>query len=287
MTIRSLFICLLMHCVIHFPLSATPQKNLAHQILVDIPSEDLEVLEEFFRDLLFLQGFAYTLFGDKPVSIENYDRDNPQKPDVFATSCKGYTAWKKYAHLFPQEHYIFVFHEPADKDTYEMTLINKKAFLQMVDKHKKKFSALLGPTITAEKLLSQLIQNGCLENTAIKNREDLIGILLGYGENNASLFQRRSEITGRISSIKRKDTTPTPGYCSTEDELKSLNARLRPFSNEQRKLLRYMHLPSFVADPNHQETIQLKKKYTQQRKQITQHFSHKNVLEMVFEQLSS
>jgi hypothetical protein len=283
MTMRSLLICLLIHC----PLFATPQKNLAHQILASIPSEDLEVLKEFFRDLLFLQGFAYTLFGDKPVSIENYDRDNPQKPDVFATSCKGYTAWKKYAHLFPQEHYIFVFHEPTGKETYEMTLINKKAFLHMVDEHKNKFLALLGPAITAEKLLSQLIQNGCFENTAIKNREDLIGILLGYGENNASLFQRRSEIAGRIASLKKKDTTPTAGYCSTEDELKALNAHLRPFSNEQRKLLRYMHLPSFVADPNHQETMQLKKKYMQQRKQITQHFSHKDVLEVVFERLSS
>jgi hypothetical protein len=277
--VRFFLICLL----IHLPLFASPQKNLAQHILSTIPAEELTVLEEFFRELLFAHGFAYTLFGDKPISIENYDRDHPEKPDVFATSCKGYKVWEKYAPLFPQRHYIFLFYEDPISDTYEITLINKQAFLQTTSRYGGKFLNTLTPT--PEKLLDLLIQNHSLENTSIRVREDLIGILLGYGENNAALFHRRHEITHRTRNLKKKNTKPSPGYCSTDEECAALNARLQAFSTEKRKSLNYMRLPGFVADPNHPETIQLKKKYIEQRKQITQRFSRRSVLEVVFEQL--
>ena len=264
--------CTIILSVLNAPLSASAQKEIAHEKMQNIPSADLKVLEGFFRELLFFQGFAYTLFGDKPVSTECFDLDNPEKPDMFATSCKGYKTWGKYAHLFPQEHYVFLFYEDADEYQCEMTLINKKAFLQIVDKHREKFAEVFGSEITPEKLLSLIVQKRCLWNTPMKDRDDLIGILLGYGKNNAELFQKREE-------LKKERTKPSASYCSMDEELEALNNRLQSFSGEGKITLNYMRFPGFAADHHHRETVQLKKKYAEQRKRITTHYFRKNVLE--------
>ncbi len=266
-------------------LAASAQKGFAREKIQTIPSEDLEVLDDFFRDLLFFHPFGYTLFGDKPISFECYDFENLKKPDVFATSCRGYKTWEKYAHLFPNDHYIFLFYEDTIDEIYELTVINKKAFLEIVNKHMEKFAKVFGPEITPENLLKLIIQKGSIWNTPLKEWDDLVGIMLGFGKNNAEIVQKGAEIENRKPSLKKRRTDPSPGYNSTVEELKAIHSRLKSFSNEGRITLNYMRLPSFAAEPGHPETIQLKKKYTDQRKRITKHFYRKNVLELTFEQL--
>jgi hypothetical protein len=268
-----------------FCIGTNTQKVAARKIIQSIPADDLESLETFFRNILFYQNLAYTLFGDKPISIECFDLENEKKPDVFRTSCSGYRIWERYAYLFPQEHYIFLFYEDVHQDICEITLINKRAFLETVNKHKEIFANLFGPEMTSETLLSLIIQKRSLWNTPMQDRDDLIGILLGYGKSNAHLFQKRSEIWRINTKIKKQRTQASQGYSSVDEELKHLNASLQSFSNEGRFSLNYIRLPSFVADPNTEETVQLKKKYSRQRKWITHHLSQGNLLEILFEQL--
>ncbi len=252
-----------------------------------IPIQDQSILKKFFRNLLFAQGFAYTLFGDKPISIDNYNMENPEKPELDSTSPIGYKTWGKYAGLFPQDNYIFLFYENSEDKLCEITLINKKAFHQVFAANSQKFTEVFGSEITSEKLLNLLIQRGSLWNTRMKERDDLIGILLGYGKINAELYQKRSEIGGRRPVIKQWRTTPSQGYDSIEEELCALRTTLQPFDKQGRTSLNLMRLPSFVADPNHPETAQLKKKYAEQRKQITRYFSQGQVLDVTFKQLSA
>ena len=269
----------------HSCLPTSNQRSDVEEKVQNMSLEDRKVLEDFFRNLLFLQGFAYTLFGDKPISVEYFDRESPKKPELFRTSCCGYRTWEKYAHLFPQQDYVFLFNENIDEEVCEMTLINKRALRQIVEMYKEKFIEFFGPEITSEKLLNILIQKRSLWNTSMQDRADLIGILLGYGKVNAELFQKRNEILRGASRIKKKRTEPSPGYQSIDEELKVLDASFKIFSNEERISLRFMHLPGFIADRNHAETAQLKRKYSEQRKRITERYSHGKVLEVTLEQL--
>lgn len=284
MTIYAIFLWLFILHVFSFASCFALQKPSIGEQMQRIPREDLPILDRFFRELLFQKGFAYTLFGDKPISLDCFDLENLDKPDPFATSSEGYRTWEKYAHLFQGPHYLFLFYEDPAEALCELTLVNKRAFHQIISEHREKFAAFFGPNVSSEELLNLLIQKRSLWNTPMKERDDLIGILLGYGKNNADLFQRRSEIWGRKKKLSRNREKPSPGYHSVEEESQALNATLSSFSGERKITLSYMQLPSFVADRSHRETIQLKKKYTKQRKKMTALFSHRDALRTALEQ---
>lgn len=265
--------------------SIAMQKEEIKEIIQTIPSADLKILEDFFRELLFCHGFAYTLYGDKPMSVESFDLGDAGKSELFCTSSDGFKIWKKYAHLFPSKNHIFLFYEDKEKDSCEISLINKHAFQQIISKNKEKFSEVLGLEISPEKLLALLMQQQSLENTLVKDREDLIGILFGYGKTNAELFQKRNEIWRKKVTLKKKRTIPSFGYHSIDEELRALNNSLQFFSKDGRFSLNYMRLPSFVADSEKEETIQLKKKYIDQRKRITKQYAKGKILEITLEKL--
>lgn len=264
--------------------SRQSQSRFLHHDVHPIAEEDRVVLEAFFRDLLFSEGFAFTLFGDKPISVNEYDTDNSE---LFSKSAAGYQTWSKYAQLLPESNYLFLFYENQMKGFFEITLINKRAVRKVFAQNKDKFLNVFGPKISSEELISLIVEKGSLWNTAIKDREDVIGILLGYGRINAELFQKRSELGLRKGGINKSRTKPSSGYRSTDEELKAISRKLRPFDQRKRSSLSFMSLPGFVADLSSNETVLLKQKYTDQRKQITQKFSKGNILEIVLEQLSS
>jgi hypothetical protein len=250
-----------------------------------IPENDRKVLDEFFKYLLFFQGFAYTLFGDKPISEDSFDLEKNPGSTLFATSCEGYLTWKKYENLFPSTKYLFLFYENIDKESCEITLVNKAALQKVFKENKEKFIPLLGPKVNSETILSLLKKNGSLWNTSISDREDLAGILLGFGKHNAELFQKRAEISSKKPTLKQFRTQPSLGFDSIEQELSTLHSQLQSFDGEGRYSLCFMRLPGFVAERHHRETKQLMRKYRQQRKYITKLFAQGNVLEITLKQL--
>src|SRR5690242_4752348 len=140
----------------------------------EIPLSDRQPLNAFFRNLLFSRGFAYTLFGDKPISIAEYDFE-----------ADPYWTGKKYASFFPSDCYVFLFDE--NSRYCEITLINRKAFYQIVKEHQEQFDKAFGTKISPDRILNLLIQKRSIWNTPIKNHQNIIGILLGYGKTNAAL----------------------------------------------------------------------------------------------------
>ena len=256
----------------------------AKQLIQSIPKEDCIVLESFFRNLLFFHGFAYTLFGDKPISEEYFEIENPEKPDLYISPNRDQRIWSKYAHLFPSSKYIFLFYENTEEHLDEITLINKKAFHQTFAANKQKFLDYFGPEMTSDRLLDLIIEKQSFWNLDLK-RQDLIGILLGYGKVNSELYQKRDELSSHRPRLTKFRTTPSEGYQSVEEELNHLNETLDSFSKEGKISLHYMRLPSFAADAKHLETIQLRQKYSNQRKQITQRYIHGDVLEITLEKL--
>lgn len=240
-----------------------------------ILEQDRPVLDSFFREILFFEGFAYTLFGDKPVSICDYNLKNTA---LFCHTPEGYKIWKKYAALLPSSNFLFLFYENSEKNSCELTLINKKAFRDIFDLHREKFVEIWGNEISSEVLLNLLTEKGSLWNTEVKEKDDLIGILLGYGKVNAELYQRRKEL-GFNKALAEKHRVNPP------KELVAIVAALEPFAPQKPGSPHFMGFPGFMADHTKAETRSLKKKYTEQRKQITEIFSQGKVSEIVLQQL--
>jgi hypothetical protein len=82
---------------------------------------------------------------------------------------------------------------------------------------------------------------------------------------------------------------PSQGFSSIEEECEYLDSKLSIFDDRQvidlNPLL--LQLPTFVADPEHPETQQLKIEYEKQYKDILRRYKDKDFLEVTLRQFCS
>jgi len=241
------------------------------QAIQQIPPQDLEIIKSFFQTLLREEGFGYTIYGTKPMSLVVYN-----KPRYF-WDCDSYDAhfkreidcWKKYHHLFPSKHFSFIFYE--DEKSADMALINHSSFIQVVDQHRDDFEKILGRAITGKELLSNVVTTASNWDDLVNNHYLLMGLLLGYGKHNSWLFQRKWEVGDKKRSLKftlnRRKTTPMPGYSSIEEELKDIKRRFHGYEETSLESS-LMALPYFMTDHDSPESQALIEEYKKERKKI-------------------
>src|SRR5579872_2472796 len=129
-----------------------------HEKLQLIPLKEQESLEFFFLYALSQEGFAFTLFGDKPLSIgcfyempsivvdstphsiyeTTYQMFTALHPSAMKLK-KGWRVWQKYQHLFPSRRFAIRGFEKCVGDSPGFLIINKNAFLKAVAQHKDDF----------------------------------------------------------------------------------------------------------------------------------------------------
>ena len=265
-----------------------------------IAKEDRKLLEPLCAELLRYTGSGYTLFGDKPVSAI----DIPLSPLGGTSSFPT-----KYVHacfrLFPKYKAVLCgekYHISIDQNEqfYFVYLINKPAFIAAVEKNLKVFQEVLGDGVTPDGLLKDICDGRPYEE-ALRNNEVLMGILYGFGLNNARLYCRREYIRRQLnappwtcrcnrpfektdplgSSTVLSDTIPTPPFATIQEELESIERKtLRISSLLDLDILPAALLPGFIADPDDQETVALIEKYRQQRRLIAQVLSSENFFEV-------
>ncbi len=252
---------------------------------------DREALEFFFRIAVAFDSFGYALFGDKPIAISGFYEWKDSSDIRFDSICSnvqmrdGWETWKKHEHLFPMKNYILVKCENlVDNDFAAILFINKNAFLKTVQENLSDFRSILGDEVSPENLLLKFLECEDVFGEVLKNHEGLIGTLLGYGRNNAWLFHRRKQIT---SLLENKPYSLNHYSKSLLDELEAINQSLHNFDDREFYYLNFlfMGLPGFVAEPDSQETQQLKKKYENQYHEIMRRYVEKDFLEVTFEQM--
>lgn len=269
---RFLLIILLISCYL---CSDEPNyhKSQAITCFNSISSEEQKNIKTLFEILFFKQSFAYSLFGDKPMtlstnSLEEYSSDGLVKLinidgycEVILTPPYSNTAsllkedlsvWKKHESKFGIENYLFITTKIADQ--IYIAFINKRAFKETVNDHIKLFRRMIHPTLSWESLLEEIQnENKDLLDTLHRNKI-LLGILLGFGKHNASLFQRREELLNALGKDLRKSEL-------LEEKIKTLNSKLQFFHDYDPAIIATINRVHFVADPSHPETIWLRKKY--------------------------
>lgn len=271
------------------------------QILDTIPKEEREDLGRLFYSMMHDDHLVYTLFGDKPVSSSGYFKITPIQNICCGMKCqsifwKHWQIWEKYAHNFPSNRYLLIKEEHPYRQVGNIILINKKAFIHQVNQHLDTFRKILGSNITGENLLAQIEQQQKF-SPLIQNNSVLRGILLGYGEHNARLFERRFQIylfvkndsmpyQERLPTIPLKQPLPSEGFSSIEEENQSLRVRLRPFSDYDYSpiMIQSIH---FMADSEHPETKALTQKYQELRSKISTIYAQGDFLEITLNQFIS
>lgn len=252
-----------------------------------ISQEDQAHLDLFFKTLLFDEGGIYTLMGDKPVSIGYFLKTFPFSIthlnncdwSIFSLRPMGtfWNSWKKNRHLFKSKNYM-LFEEENYKLDYVsfIILLNKRAFIKKVDEHLETFKNILGNDISGKSLLKQVIEGTPLITECLRKSELLLGILLGYGGHNASLFDIRNTVLlsgNKLFPLDYPEDAFSPPF-SNMGSLEKGGHFPKKFA-----------LPVFSSERKHPETIKLREKYNKQRAEIIKELSQKSHMEIVFKQL--
>lgn len=259
----------------------TTQLKVASQE-VFIPYKDKRQIEYLLREFVVYDAAGYTLFGDKPISFQCVFKP-AFKWDIrflwhtfFPSNLKRYYAWKtwqKYDFFSNQKDFL-IWSEPSPWIENGMLLIiaNKKKTEQIFEEHRQYFASL-------GELPSQLAHAEdvkCLFRQCLQSHEGLLGILLGYGQNNAFLFHQK-----HLPLLQ-------PIFAEELDHLfqnrnTALNFTFGWPSVPMEEMLMY---PTFMVDPKTVETENLRSKYLNSRKSILEYYKGKDFLEATLDLLS-
>jgi len=164
---------------------------------------------------------------------------------------RGYRAFKKYIGLFPQQNFLLLqYHASNSKGMKETALIHPSLCLNQIQDHLDDFHQMLQGDYRSEEIFQILTQPSHKEFYHITQNCRILGILLGFGRNNAYLFEH-----------KKLD-------------------RLKCFTNEWPVWPRRWRLPGFGCDHSTEETQLLKKRYTKARKYIRWTYFGRNTVQV-------
>ncbi len=263
-------------------------KEIYHKLSL-IPISDRQKIEAFFRVLLFREGGAYVIFGEKPVAVSGFHSGYGDIKSLtlfrgrifrhYWSIKKGLESWKKYSHLFPSKRFI-IKEIPIDHDTTLIFLISKENVLKTVRHCYDDFKCVLG-NMKPNSIVKKILREDKAFLNLIKH-EAFLGILLGFGRNNAWLFHKRARTYYDPNEFTLiVNPKPEKGFISVEEERAYYSEKMKDFPpNSKRCIFNMLELPSFCADLDSEETRELLRNYQLQRDQIHALYSNGNFLEI-------
>jgi hypothetical protein len=235
--------------------------------------QEKQDLTFFIDQVISRDQYPYTLVGYKPMSICNVIiedtedllngcRESFKKPRQQMLR-RGYLAWEKYQSFFPRKKYTLVVYPFLGKGRREIALICPKLCCAAIQEHLADFQKILRKAYTSKEVLEILTHPQHDDFYTIIDHTRLMGILLGFGRNNAYLYEQYRG-GGSRSGMGSKLSKEYP---------------LEMFSNEwpwPGALLS----PNFACDPNTEETQQLKKHYQKASRIVHWTYFLRNKLEV-------
>lgn len=271
-------------------------------LLYSIPEKDRQEIEDLFSYLFKYQAFAYSLYGDKPItfsdqiltgfssdqclkflSLQEYCQEKLEpycEPEISLN--QKWETWKKYRYLFNLKNYFLTDKILTNKS--RIFLINKKYFLQVFTQNVDLFNQVLGQEISPEDLLNKIIWSKVSLFNLLNNNEGLLGILLGFGRHNAMLFQEREDLTDQLEINKciiLKHLSPV------QKKLEWVEEKLQPFREHDPYIISSINRVCFAADPSHYETHLLRSKYDELNKKINEIYFKDDWFEQTLIQLTA
>jgi hypothetical protein len=264
---------------------------------VPVTFKDKRRLEYFFRDVCFLNAWAYTLLGSKPMSIHQYTKPlkamrnvafHPELNEILLT-CFWPPNLKEICYLFnPEQLKIkngwdalnkhmrkirsnrFALFSFDKGDVVVLALVDKIKLIQIVDRHGDDFKEILETLNISSKEL--MIEDNLYLFLKSIHSDGLLGTLLGFGRENAWLFQKYKNMNSSLLDRPMKGA-----WEGQESEyLEKICKKTRSFSPWDVSDLFY---PPFACSPNSEETKKIKERYEEDRERIIHYYQGKDVVE--------
>ncbi|CCB89925.1 hypothetical protein SNE_A20480 [Simkania negevensis Z] len=270
-------------------------------VILTIPKNDREHLSYFFH-LLNVRGFPWVAKGIKPVltfedvpnidSITSYvDTDLLSKHydtmfylhPICSRFRKGLRIWEKYSWLFPSKKIVIVNSKPSNVLPYETILIlNIDEAKKVILENYQAFSCALGVSFDIDQFMDKLVRFPSDFVKILKGNHFLIGLLYGFGKDNALAFKKKEE----------PYTFMLPPYLiSYESSNEPKVKKLKPFLELERIEILFdannpwLRPPGFMVDPDSQETINLERRYQELFQKISKEKCGKSELKWSLLQL--
>jgi hypothetical protein len=260
--------------------------------LRDIPPRNIKKIKFLFEELIAWHDFAYAIFGSKPMSLADYNLKVPGGLPIhrrlrswyrLKKRKAGLEAWYKYREEFDLKDFIFLDEEKDLLRCLALVIINQKNMLKLLHEHETVFREELGESFTPESFLEKLARREISLAEATKNSQKLMGIMLGYGVRNASVFQERYDLMKEIAKREKENLPPQENGLIAK--LSTLEAQVGDFSElEKNALLSPLY---FLADLSHPETSTLKRRYESDRQKIEEMMKKSDFMDKVLQRLHS
>ncbi|MFI5334830.1 MAG: hypothetical protein ACHQT8_06710 [Chlamydiales bacterium] len=247
-------------------------------------------LNDFFSTLLFQEGGAYTLFGNKPMTFTTLlDEPHEDTEEFLAQSphqilCnelnfeENWNVWKKITEHIQTPRFILCKRASPSFSTQKESifLVNIAETATTLKKHYALFRGAVTRDFDPLKMVFELENSDSSFWKKVLARHDLVGILLGYGDQNAWLFaeaRKCEEVSSNARSAKEKEFL--------------LNlAKQTPSSNSISEFDLNFPLPSFVCFDKEQ-SLALIKEYERDRKKIKEAYKGKDSVDVTLKKLTS
>lgn len=205
-------------------------------VSLELSATDQSQLHEFIHAMMWSSELGYVLYGNKPICFESFLTDSGDNVGKLyhhqETSISGgVRAWQKLKVPQESEKFIFQINENDSGDSAIFVFINKRAFYKVVNENLAIFRSILGPHMTADKLLNGFRENERSFFSLLNHNKLLIGLLLGFGFENALYVSRQEQIFDAMDTNSRQNfnedpLSPEMGYPTLEKELETLNQEI-------------------------------------------------------------
>jgi len=225
-------------------------------------------LKMFINFLVYESHFGFVLTGDKPLAMESL----PNHKEITKEWCQSISSFgqmikffniDKGREVFSREglswglNFIY-FEDVENNNETTVYLMNKEVFLDTVEKNIKVFRGSLGLRLLSHQILDLCINNKNFRRELVRNPY-LLGILLGYGEGNARLYDLKRKINKK-HHLK---------LAAKENKIRKLNIRsCVDFRSLEKAYYPPIYIPGFAGDPDANETKSIVAKFKKARNKI-------------------
>jgi len=255
----------------------------------NIPQTDLKHIKDLFEELIDNYDYSYTIFGSKPMSLADFALEAPKdlplfkriRSQVFMYKRKARLhAWYKHRNEFDLKDFIFLDDEEDLLNCLVLILINKKNMLKILHENETIFKEELGDSFIPESFLEKLEKRETSLSKATNKSQRLMGIMLGYGVRNATLFQERYDIMKVVWNREKENLAEDKILTK---KLADIEMSCGDFNElDERAIIRPLY---FLADVSHPETVALQQKYERERQQIIELRKKSNFMDIVLQRL--
>ena len=216
---------------------------------------------ELLAFLVRSSQFGYTFWGDKPVSVAAYHVEPPVGNIIYGRWMPPIGKWwgefeAKYSSI-NNEAYLLLDGPSGVDGGRAIVAVNKAAFSVVVDRYKAEFAARLGRDVSAIEMLERIEAGESLFSAVLEDDDLLIGLVLGYGYDNSSLYARWWQLKKALFfevEVPLALPRPRPPFATIEEEEQMLSVRLEEYARPGDWLLRVGPLELCVdRDSSHSE----------------------------------